>query len=458
MPKFLFALTIFVTSVLKQASIRKWIPLAAIWAVFCANLFVIEAARASEETCNGLLSQPNDIVDVSKVVSTKPSYRSELGLKSKEDYLEWLKSPQVIAFYSTSSAYGEFSNFSRHPVMIGGRLYQTSEHYFQSQKFVGSPKNDVEAVRVGGNPKAIAAMGRDRTRPLRADWENMKDDVMRTAVEAKFFQHPELAALLLSTGDKVLVEHTENDRYWADNGDGQGPNRLGKILMETRALLKAAGGATKPLRAEERLSDPRFQSTLLVGLPHLKYYDPAYLAFFGERYQDIRLNSRQGFFRYFDEIDVQKILSFIQSEKLWVQNDVVPYSRADVEDLARKAGVSERTILRTPILLSFFAVPPDSTDPLMFLEWMRHRAAAAGARGGSLANTRRILNECVIVSARFALTPEHIKVIAGLVRTAVSNSTPKDSYEMRDDFNETVADEVHHYMDRELWGSEGLKR
>jgi ribA/ribD-fused uncharacterized protein len=84
-------------------------------------------------------------------------------------------------------------------------------------------------------------MGRDRKRPLRADWEGVKDDVMRAAVLAKFTQYPDLQAQLLLTGDAELVEHTANDSYWGDGGDGSGKNILGRILMETRAKLAGVG-------------------------------------------------------------------------------------------------------------------------------------------------------------------------------------------------------------------------
>jgi ribA/ribD-fused uncharacterized protein len=80
-------------------------------------------------------------------------------------------------------------------------------------------------------------MGRSRQRPLRADWEVVKDDVMRAALRAKFTQHPQLQSLLLATGDADLVEHTRNDTYWADGGDGSGRNRLGELLMELRTQL-----------------------------------------------------------------------------------------------------------------------------------------------------------------------------------------------------------------------------
>ncbi len=40
------------------------------------------------------------------------------------------------------------------------------------------------------------------------------------------------------TGDKILIEHTENDSYWGDGRNGQGKNRLGKLLMKLRTELK----------------------------------------------------------------------------------------------------------------------------------------------------------------------------------------------------------------------------
>jgi predicted NAD-dependent protein-ADP-ribosyltransferase YbiA (DUF1768 family) len=35
----------------------------------------------------------------------------------------------------------------------------------------------------------------------------------------------------------MIIEHTKNDNYWADGGDGSGKNMLGKILMEIRDEL-----------------------------------------------------------------------------------------------------------------------------------------------------------------------------------------------------------------------------
>ena len=146
---------------------------------------------------------------------------------------------QTINFYSVSEDYGEFSNFAGFPIELDGKRWPTSEHYFQAQKF--KETSHQEEIRKESSPMRAARMGRERKRPLRKDWESVKDAIMRQAVLAKFTQHAELRELLLSTGESRLVEHTTNDAYWGDGGDGSGKNRLGQILMEIRRTLREAG-------------------------------------------------------------------------------------------------------------------------------------------------------------------------------------------------------------------------
>jgi ribA/ribD-fused uncharacterized protein len=145
---------------------------------------------------------------------------------------------EVIHFYRVSDDHGCFSNFAPHPIRLDGKLWRTSEHYFQAQKF--TDETHQEKIRKTASPMIAARLGRDRTNPLRPDWEAVKDDVMRKAVRAKFTQHDDLRQILLGTGDATLVEHTPNDSYWGDGGDGSGRNMLGRILMEVRAELKAS--------------------------------------------------------------------------------------------------------------------------------------------------------------------------------------------------------------------------
>jgi len=143
----------------------------------------------------------------------------------------------VIRFHRQNQPYGEFSNFARFPVVIEGKKWPTTEHYYQAQKFAGTPRE--EQIRHAPTAMKAARLGRDRSYPIRTGWEEIKLDVMRTALRAKFHQHESLRGLLLDTGDALLVEHSTNDHYWGDGGDGSGKNMLGRLLMELREAMRS---------------------------------------------------------------------------------------------------------------------------------------------------------------------------------------------------------------------------
>lgn len=143
----------------------------------------------------------------------------------------------AIYFYGVSEKpYGCFSNFAAYPFELDGVIWPTTEHYFQAQKFAGT--EHVEELRAVTSPMVVARMGRSRSRPLRADWNEVKDDVMRRAVLRKFETHADIRELLLGTGDEELVEKTSDDYYWGCGTDGTGKNMLGKILVEVREELR----------------------------------------------------------------------------------------------------------------------------------------------------------------------------------------------------------------------------
>lgn len=143
-----------------------------------------------------------------------------------------------IYFYSAlEEPYGCFSNFSQHGFTLDDVYWPTSEHYFQAQKFANTPHE--EKVRLAPTAKRSAQMGRERTRPLRADWEGVKEDVMRDALLAKFRAHDAIRDVLFGTGDETLIEKTTGDYYWGIGTQGTGKNRLGILLMEVRETLRA---------------------------------------------------------------------------------------------------------------------------------------------------------------------------------------------------------------------------
>ena len=142
----------------------------------------------------------------------------------------------TIYFYSTVDNYGCFSNFSRHGFELDGKYWKTSEHYFQAMKFEGTEYED--KVREARSPKQAATLGRRRDFPLRKDWEQIKDDVMRKAVLKKFETHEDIRETLLDTGNADIVENAPGDYYWGIGKDGTGKNMLGIILMEVRETLR----------------------------------------------------------------------------------------------------------------------------------------------------------------------------------------------------------------------------
>ncbi len=144
-----------------------------------------------------------------------------------------------INFYRVNDKFGCFSNFSAHPIFLDGTTWPTSEHYFQAQKF-----KDYEIqrkIQSASSPMIAAELGRNRNFELRHDWEDIKNDIMRKAVNAKVMQHSDVRETLLSTGTAIIYEHTKNDNYWADGGDKSGQNMLGIILMEIRDGLTSNG-------------------------------------------------------------------------------------------------------------------------------------------------------------------------------------------------------------------------
>lgn len=140
-------------------------------------------------------------------------------------------------------SYAFLSNFFDYcPVRYDGQVYRNSEAAYQANK--STDKNVQKKFHAIG-PGAAKRLGQNIQ--LRSDWDDVRADIMRGVVHAKFTQHPDLAAMLLRTGDEELME----GNYWHDNyfGDCQcqqcrnipGQNMLGKILMEERKQLKNSG-------------------------------------------------------------------------------------------------------------------------------------------------------------------------------------------------------------------------
>lgn len=144
----------------------------------------------------------------------------------------------VVSFWG-----GPFSNFE--PVRIElpcpftgtPRTYATVEHYFQASK----AESLDDHLRVAEQASAQEAKRAGRVVKLRADWEQVKVDVMLAALRVKF-RISRFRRLLLDTGDRLIVEDSPYDFEWGirdANGGFGGQNLLGEALMTVRRELRA---------------------------------------------------------------------------------------------------------------------------------------------------------------------------------------------------------------------------
>lgn len=145
----------------------------------------------------------------------------------------------TIYFYKVNEPYGCFSNFSPHGIHLRGTDWSTVEHYYQAQKFMGTADAALTPlIYAAQTPDEAAALGRDRTRQVRTDWEQVKTQVMREAVLKKFLTYTDIQVILISTDNELIVENSPIDYYWGCGENETGHNHLGKILMSVRQEIQ----------------------------------------------------------------------------------------------------------------------------------------------------------------------------------------------------------------------------
>lgn len=123
------------------------------------------------------------------------------------------------------------SNYYNCDVYYKGYHFNNTEAAFHSQK---DPTRVKEFLTL--TPNEAKKLGRKVK--LRADWEEIKDNIMYEICLAKFTQNTILKEKLLQTGNAILIEgNTWHDNYWGKYNE-QGLNKLGNILMRIRGELQ----------------------------------------------------------------------------------------------------------------------------------------------------------------------------------------------------------------------------
>lgn len=138
-----------------------------------------------------------------------------------------------LVFLKLKDPGGFLSNFWPCEVSYEGYKYPSSEHAYQAQKY----EEDVmkRLIRDQPTPFMAAQLGR-RGRDIKENWLDIRVQVMREILWAKFSQNLNLAKLLKDTGSARLIEGMDKDEFWGWGAppDHQGENMLGALLMETR--------------------------------------------------------------------------------------------------------------------------------------------------------------------------------------------------------------------------------
>ena len=142
----------------------------------------------------------------------------------------------TIRFYKEFGELGYLATYSDHGFYKDGIYYKTSEHYYQSKKFLDF---DLQMKVINAiTPKEASKIGRERNGKLRKDWNLVKRDIMFEAVLYKFQAHEDIRQKLLLTGDEYIIEETVKENYWGCGINKDGTNYYGKILCKVREYLR----------------------------------------------------------------------------------------------------------------------------------------------------------------------------------------------------------------------------
>ena len=155
-----------------------------------------------------------------------------------------METEQFVFFWG-----GVFSQWYKHNMEIEGTVFNCAEQFMMSMKALRFHDFETnELIMKSKDPREQKALGRKVKNFDPEKWSMVaRQMVYRANIEK--FSDPELKAILLSTGDKEIVEASPYDTIWGiglgendpdrfDKSKWKGTNLLGIILMEVRKDLR----------------------------------------------------------------------------------------------------------------------------------------------------------------------------------------------------------------------------
>ena len=128
------------------------------------------------------------------------------------------------------------ASYSKHGFHLDDTHWPSVEHYYQAMKFDDTEIR--EQIRNAPHPQEAAKIARRRRRRIRKGWDDVKEVYMTRATYTKCRSHEDVAAALIATGEKTIIETSQYDYYWGCGRDTRGRNVYGRVLANVRRRLR----------------------------------------------------------------------------------------------------------------------------------------------------------------------------------------------------------------------------
>lgn len=154
---------------------------------------------------------------------------------------------EVAVVYRTNDQFGGLSNMAAgFPLFVADTEIRTSEALYQACRFPNNTRVQKEILSQA-SPMTAKHKSRLHGSETRPDWDSIRHMVMRWCLRVKLAQHyDKFSELLLSTGEKPIVERSQKDDFWGAKLVSEkygnflvGTNVLGRLLMEMRERLNS---------------------------------------------------------------------------------------------------------------------------------------------------------------------------------------------------------------------------
>lgn len=177
---------------------------------------------------------------------------------------------------------------SGYAICINGEKILSSEALYQAMRYPDNPEIQRE-ILIQKSPMTAKMISKKYRNLSRTDWNQVRIIIMRWCLRIKLLNNwNEFSSLLLSTGDKNIVEESHKDDFWgaipSDKNLLVGTNALGRLLMELRKDLHSLKGVNQ----------------LNINIPNIKLYNKniSTLVINVQKNTDISTNNKHYYQKY----------------------------------------------------------------------------------------------------------------------------------------------------------------